>query len=248
MPRPADRSRCRMSLSIAHLVNLQAHPRPRPLVAFDLDGTLIDSRLDLAHAVNAMLHALGRPELSLKQVIGYVGEGAATLVRRALAQGEPESPALFEQAIALFLDHYQAHLLDHTCLYPGVHELLQVAHHRAHCVLLSNKPEAMCRAILGGLGVAGLFDSICGGDTFAARKPDPLGLQTLIGRWQTAARYSLIVGDSGIDIRTGRAAGAWTCGVTYGFAPADFTLVPPDWRVDSAAAVAALLQEDWHGD
>lgn len=230
---------------------LRATPAGLRLVIFDLDGTLIDSRADLAASVNAMLAAMRRPALDESRVESLVGNGAAVLVRRALEIGATpgaEAPIRgaageddLKTGLELFLAHYERHLLDRTRLYPGIRAALVRLGARYRLAVLSNKPERMSRAILEGLGAAGDFDGIFGGDSFAARKPDPAGMSELMRRAGADPPASVMVGDSGIDIATGRAAGAWTCGVTWGFGAAGFAADPPDWQVDSPAELTALL-------
>jgi phosphoglycolate phosphatase len=184
-------------------------------IVFDLDGTLIDSRADLAQAVNHVLRTFGFAELSLDTVTGYVGEGARRLVQRALGR---EHEHRLEDGLELFIAYYGAHLLDHTRLYPGIAAMLrQLAQRGVVLSVLSNKPEAMCRAILDGLGVLSVFRAVLGGDSFPARKPEPAGLEHLRSLTGTSSENMLVVGDSLIDLRTARAAGVDFCGVAWGF-------------------------------
>lgn len=184
-------------------------------VVFDLDGTLIDSRADLAQAVNHMLRRLGLPQLSVETVTGYIGEGARMLVKRALG---PEHEHRLEEGLTIFMAYYGAHLLEHTQLYPGIAAMLrQLRQRRVRLSVLSNKPMAMSRAILDGLGVLPLFDAVLGGDSFSTRKPDPGGLEHLRACAGTPAHKLLVVGDSLIDLHTARAAGLDFCGVSWGF-------------------------------
>jgi phosphoglycolate phosphatase len=186
------------------------------LLVFDLDGTLIDSRLDLIHSVNAMLRFLDRPELPGDVVASYVGDGAPMLVRRAL--GDPQDEAFLERGLQYFLDYYREHKLDFTHLYDGVSEALQALRPRIMSVL-TNKPVVPSRAIVDALGIGGFFASVYGGNSFSTKKPDPQGLLAILQETGMAPEESLMIGDSSIDIVTGRNARLWTCGVTYGFAP-----------------------------
>jgi phosphoglycolate phosphatase len=215
------------------------------LLVFDLDGTLIDSRLDLVHSVNAMLRHIGRPELDGDVIASYVGDGAPALVRRAL--GETDDEVLLRRALEYFLGYYRLHKLDHTTVYAGIPEVLtglaQPSNgvHRLMAVL-SNKPVNPSRDIVQALGLGDFFVRVYGGNSFATKKPDPLGVQTILQETGMAAEEALMIGDSSIDVLTGRNAGLWTCGVAYGFAPHSLEEVPPDVAVDSPRELGELLR------
>jgi phosphoglycolate phosphatase len=209
--------------------NRRFDPHSMNLLIFDLDGTLIDSRLDLVHSVNATLRQFKRPELPGDIVASYVGDGAPMLVRRAL--GDPEDESFYKQALEFFLSHYRKHKLDHTTLYPGISEALaqmQSNGNQRKMAVLTNKPVNPSRAIVEGLGLARFFFRVYGGNSFATKKPDPLGVKTLLQETETTPDRAIIVGDSSIDVLTGRNAGILTCGVTYGFAPHTLGEIPPD--------------------
>jgi len=217
-------------------------PHAMQLVIFDLDGTLIDSRLDLIHSVNAMLRHLGRPVLPGEVVASYVGDGAPMLVRRAL--GDPDDEELFKRALEYFLAYYKEHKLDHTTVYAGIPEALQQLQAngtRRQFAVLSNKPVNPSRAIVEALGLGAFFAHVYGGNSFESKKPDPLGVRTILHETGIAPQNALIVGDSSIDVLTGRNAGIATCGVTYGFAPHSFREVPPDVVVDSPQELGKLF-------
>ena len=213
------------------------------LVIFDLDGTLVDSRLDLVHSVNAMLRNFDRPELPEAVIASYVGDGAPMLVRRAL--GDPTDEVFFKAALTFFLAYYRVHKLDFTHVYDGVKEMLAAIHAtngtQRQMAVLSNKPVNPSRAIVEALGMAEFFVQIYGGNSFATKKPDPEGARTIMQEVNTRPEETLIVGDSSIDVLTGRNAGLWTCGVTYGFVPQSLDLAPPDVTVDSPAEIAQVL-------
>lgn len=215
------------------------------VLVFDLDGTLIDSNQDLTASVNAALGQMGRPALSLEQVAAFVGNGVPALVERALAATGGASASEAATAVALMLGHYERHPLEATRLYPGVAELLPVLAARYDLAVLTNKPQAPAREILAGLGVAKNFIAIYGGDSFAAKKPDPMGLRAILGAETlgaaTAPAAALMVGDSAVDIQTGRAAGAWTCVVNYGFAARDWRPGMADWEIAAFGELRALL-------
>jgi phosphoglycolate phosphatase len=219
-------------------------PRRLRLLVFDLDGTLIDSRLDLIHSVNAMLRHIGRPELDGNLIASYVGDGAPALVRRAL--GDTDDEALLRGALEYFLGYYRLHKLDHTTVYEGIPEVLaELAHpsnglHRSMAVL-SNKPVNPSRDIVRALALNEFFVRVYGGNSFATKKPDPLGVLTLLQETSVSAAETLIIGDSSVDVLTGRNAGLWTCGVTYGFAPRSLQEVVPDVVVETPWELGELL-------
>lgn len=204
---------------------------------WDLDGTLVDSRADLAASMNAALGAQGLPALPLAAVMGFVGHGARDLVRGCLAGRGDE-----EAALAAFLDHYRTHLVVATRPYPGIPEVLESA--RAKCLrqaVLTNKPLEHTEGILAGLGLRGFFEAVVGGDSLPTRKPDPEGARSILAAWSLAPEAAVMIGDSDTDTRTARAAGLWSLGVAYGIAPATLAEPRPDACVDTAAELAEAL-------
>jgi len=186
------------------------------LYVFDLDGTLIDSRRDLAMSLNVLLVECGGSALPEGQVGRMVGDGAATLVARGFAASGIEPPT---DALPRFLAIYESHLLGCTRPYPGVPEVLDALHGHASLALLTNKPLGSTRRILEGLDLARHFDAdaIVAGDGAFPRKPDPAGLRYLMGRARIEASNTLLVGDSLIDWRTAQAASTRMCLAGYGF-------------------------------
>jgi phosphoglycolate phosphatase len=208
------------------------------LVVFDLDGTLADTKKDLALSVNAMREYMGLGPLPLESVTSYVGHGVTVLVERALGDKAPDGEV--ERGLAFFLDYYAHHLLDNTIAYPGVREALEGLGNRK-LAILTNKPTRLSRGIIEGLGLASYFFEIYGGDSFPLKKPHPMGIETLMSRAAIPAEKTLMVGDSDTDVLTGRNAGVWTCGVTYGFGPQALEEAGPDLLVDNLRDLPPLL-------
>ena len=220
-------------------------PHKIRLLIFDLDGTLIDSRLDLVHSVNATLRHMKRPELPDDVIASYVGDGAPALIGRALGQ-EAGDEKLVRSGLEYFLAYYREHKLDHTHVYEGISAALasmQNSHNGRprKMAVLSNKPVNPSRAIVEALGLGNFFPLVYGGNSFATKKPDPEGAQTILREMGSEPQETLIVGDSGVDVLTGRNAGTWTCGVTYGFAPHTLHDPAPDLLVDRPGELAELF-------
>jgi phosphoglycolate phosphatase len=212
------------------------------LVVFDLDGTLIDSRRDLADAANALIVELGGRPLSVDAIAGMVGEGAPLLMRRALAAAGLVTDV--RAALPRFLELYDERLLAHTRLYDGTREALEALAPQATLAILTNKPQHHTGRILDGLGIAPFFRWVVGGDTPHGRKPDPAGLNHLMAVAAAGTGETTMVGDSAIDMRTARAAGTRICLVRYGFG---FRVAAPELRGDemiagSAGELPALLR------
>ena len=213
------------------------------LLIFDLDGTLVDSRLDLVNSINATLRHLGKPLLPEEVIASYVGDGAPMLVRRSL--GDPDDENYVQSALEFFLLYYREHKLDHTYVYPGVKEALDAIHSSRNgdmsmCVL-SNKPVVPSRAIVDTLGLGQYFFQVYGGNSFHTKKPDPAGAQALLQEAGCRPEEALIVGDSHVDVLTARNAGTYCLGVSYGFAPHTFVEAPPDVLVESPEEIAEVL-------
>lgn len=200
------------------------------LAVFDLDGTLVDSVDDLAASVNHALAAVGLPPRTRAEVEGFVGEGARRLVERAVG-GRAE---LVEPALAAWHLHYEAHCLDRTRVYPGVDAALARAARRL--AVLTNKPGPLARKILAGLGLLDRFAEVVGGGE-APRKPDPAGLLGLVARAGAAPGDAVLIGDSVVDVETGRAAGVPVVAVAWGF------VRPEALRAAGAAALVARAEE-----
>ena len=211
------------------------------LVIFDLDGTLVDSRLDLANSINAMLRHSGRPELPCEVISSYIGDGAPMLVRRAL--GDPDQREVVGAALEYFMQYYREHKLDNTYVYDGVREALASIQSGSNgkssnatlgrtLAVLSNKPVHPSRQIVKAMGLEEFFFQVYGGNSFHTKKPDPAGVEALLSEAKVQPQEAMLVGDSDIDVVTARNAGIWSCGVSYGFAPHTFRAAPPDVMVD----------------
>ena len=216
------------------------------LVIFDLDGTLIDSRLDLVHSVNAALRHIGRPELPEHVIASYVGDGAQILIQRALG-GELVDEAIVRQGLEFFLTYYRAHKLDHTTVYEGIIDALAaierpVSGQRRKLAVLTNKPVIPSRAIIEALRMKKFFLQIYGGNSFATKKPDPEGARKLLEECRVRAEHAVIIGDSHTDVETGHNAGLRTVGVTYGFAPQSLADAKPDVIVDHPRELMELFR------
>jgi len=204
-------------------------------VAFDLDGTLVDSRADLAGAVNHVLRTLGLSERPPETLYGYVGEGARMLVERSLGAAHVDR---LDVALALFMERYA------TRPYPGIVEVLAALEARGVAAsVLSNKPEAMSRTILEGLDLAHHFVGIVGGNSLPSRKPDPAGLDHLRGLTATPRERTLLVGDSRIDVLTARAANVAFCGVAWGLSPETLAAAQPGRIIEHPAELIGVVEK-----
>jgi phosphoglycolate phosphatase len=212
------------------------------LVIFDLDGTLIDSRLDLANAVNATRAEMGKPPLEHSIVYSYVGNGAPVLIRKAMGPDAVEEDV--KRALEFFLSYYRDHAVDDTRLYPGVRESLEQLHGAGmQLAVLTNKPVRISEAIMDAMGLTSMLFRIYGGNSFEQKKPHPIGIDTLRAEAGVSAEQTWMVGDSIVDMQTARNAGVLACGVTYGFQPETLRECPPDLLVDRMEDFAARILE-----
>ncbi|HEY5055881.1 MAG TPA: HAD hydrolase-like protein [Acidobacteriaceae bacterium] len=215
------------------------------LVVFDLDGTLIDSRVDLANSVNATLAHLGRPSLPDAVIAGYIGDGVSMLVRRALGdpEGDTHDEEYVSEAITYFLDYYRDHKLDFTYVYEGVCEALEEIRAELPGVamaVLTNKPVRPSRDICAHFGLDKFFFQNYGGNSFHTKKPDPAGLLSLMAEARAVGDAGMVrpdetvmVGDSAVDVLTARNCGARSVGCLYGLAPHTLAAAGPDATVTS---------------
>lgn len=225
-------------------------PRPDPtadrlpfdLVVFDLDGTLVDSLQDLCDSANVLVTERGGAPLEPVQVGRMVGEGAAVLVERVIAaSGIVIDPAA---ALARYLEIYDGRLLRHTRPYPGIPEVLRDAATLVPLGVVTNKPLRAAVPVLEGLGLAGFFREVVGGDGPHPKKPNPASLLAMMAAEGVSAARTLLIGDSAVDLRTARNAGTRFCRARYGFGSHQFPedeIGPADWVVDSAFELPQVL-------
>jgi phosphoglycolate phosphatase len=228
---------------------------PRLLV-FDLDGTLIDSQIDLSNSVNAMLAHLGKPELPLAVIAGYIGDGASMLVRRAL--GDPEGGVhdteFVDEALTFFLDYYREHKLDFTYVYDGVVEALEAIRTDfpgTAMAVLTNKPVRPSRDICEHFGLNRFFFQNYGGNSFHVKKPDPTGLLALMAEASAlqpvaqpiGAGETVMIGDSDVDVLTARNCGARSIGCAFGLAPERLAAASPDVMAKTPAEWPERVRE-----
>ena len=213
--------------------------RSAELFVFDLDGTLIDSKTDLVNSVNATRASMNLGALSVETISSYVGDGAATLIKRALPSA---TEAQLEEALRYFLAYYREHMLDATTLYPGVREALDELHAAGKpMAILTNKPVKFSVTLIERLGLRGHFFKIYGGNSFPEKKPHPGGLQALMEERSTGPERPVMIGERAVDVQTARNAGALACGVTWGFQPETLVTTPPDLTISDLRELSLLV-------
>ena len=212
----------------------------KPVLIFDLDGTLVDSKADLAASVNHVRHKFHLPDLTMEHISGLIGGGAPDLIRKALGPEVPESE--LDPALRLFLTYYRAHMLDRTVLYPGVRETLDRLQD-FRLAVLTNKPVHFSCSMLDGLGIYRYFSAVYGGNSFPNKKPNPVGIHRILSDTRGHREKTWMIGDSSVDVLTGRNAGVRTCGVTYGYASDTFKQTPPDFEIDRFSELETLVRE-----
>jgi len=213
------------------------------LVVFDLDGTLVDSHRDIADATNAVIADLGGTPLEMAVVTGFVGDGAAVLIRRAMSRAGIDVD--LRDALRRFLVHYDARLLATTQPYPGMVDVLTTLRKTRRLAVLTNKPQQPSVRLLEGLGLMTFFDDVIGGDTAHGRKPDPAGLRAIISNAGATPAQTLLVGDSPVDRATARNAGTGICLARYGFGYRfdGSELDGTEHFIDEAAAIVELMEQ-----
>lgn len=208
------------------------------LIVFDLDGTLVDSSMDITNAINYATKELGLPRFSVSRIIELVGEGISRLVEKALPM---DLAGHSEEVLAKFLDHYSGHLTDHTRPYPGVEETLPILS-TYRKIVLSNKREDLSRRVLEETGLLRHFDMVIGSDTFREKKPSPMPILAVLEKFALHKNNAVIVGDSDVDILTGKRAGIYTIAVSYGYRSRD-ALREADHIIDRMDELVPLLRE-----
>jgi phosphoglycolate phosphatase len=213
---------------------------PVRALIFDLDGTLIDSKRDLIHSVNAMLGEMGRAKLNEETISGYIGHGAPLLVSRALGANAKEEE--LRRGLEFFLAYYEEHKLDTTCAYSGVSDaLVELSRKQVPMAVLTNKPVKISVRILEALGLASYFHVIYGGNSFETKKPDPFGAMKILKEFGAAPREAMVVGDSEVDVQTARNAGVIAVAVNYGFGVHDRAQHPADIYVEKLTDLVPLV-------
>lgn len=209
------------------------------LLIFDLDGTLVDTRRDLANSVNFALNALNLPALQIEEVMSYVGDGLKKLLDRSLPKDGLEN---IGEVIDIFREHYREHCLDFSGFYPGVVNILNYFQDKKMTVV-SNKPEEFTRLILEGLRIADFFKIILGGDSLPLMKPDPGPILHILDKLNASNEKTAIVGDGTTDIEAGKAANILTCAVTYGLKEKEVLLkMEPDFMIDDIVELKRIFE------
>jgi len=208
------------------------------LFVYDFDGTLVDTFADIANSVNLALAEMNIQSLSRETIRRNIGSGVVNLMSRSLEGSGCDD---VEMAVSFFQKHYNNHLLDQTKLYPNGREVVEHFSKKKNAIL-SNKPISFVEKILTELNFLSLFDSVLGGDSLSERKPNPMGLQLLMKNLNCHVKEVLMIGDSAIDIETGKHAGVITCGVTYGLGdPSSLRDSKPDYLIDNLSSLKSLF-------
>jgi phosphoglycolate phosphatase len=208
------------------------------LIVYDFDGTLVDTLFDIADAVNLSLSELGLRTLSRDTICKYVGKGVERLMEQSIKGTDCADLPL---AVKLFRKHYSENLMNHTRFYPFGREILDHFCNKKQAIC-SNKPEDFVRRILVSLESQNLFDAIIGGDSLKSKKPDPEGLLHLLDHFQCPPEQAVLIGDSPVDIETGKRAGVYTCVVNFGFGdPKEISMTEPDCSIDHLSELKNLF-------
>jgi phosphoglycolate phosphatase len=210
-----------------------------PVLIFDLDGTLVDSKKDLTSSVNHVRSTFHLPELTEHEISTFIGDGAQMLIQRAL--GAEAAPADVHSGLQLFLSYYREHMLDQSTLYPGVYETLERLED-FRLAVLTNKPIRFSRTMLEGLGILHRFAAVYGGNSFERKKPDPVGIFQILTDTNGQPEKTWMIGDSAVDVLTGRNAGVKTCGVSWGYATDSFKATPPEFLIHRFEELEELVR------
>ncbi len=212
---------------------------PLKLVIFDLDGTLIDSSIDITNAINYAIEPYGVPLVTVREAISLLGEGISRLMDKVIEkEGIKADRGLL---IDRFLCYYSTHLVDNTTVYPGVRETLaQLEAYRK--AVISNKRESLSVEIVEKLGLAAHFDVVVGSDTTNERKPSPMPIRHVLSGLGISPEEAVIVGDSNYDIEAGKSAGIMTIAVTYGYRPPE-SLQGADFIINKMDELEGVLKK-----
>ena len=209
------------------------------LIIFDLDGTLVDSRKDIANAVNFTLRELGLEEKNIQEISSYIGTGVSDLIKKSLDENRDD---LFKKALSVFEKYYREHPLDTTRLYPGVKDVLEYFKNKRK-VIVTNRKYEFAVLILKTLNVYGYFEEILGGDNLGCLKPSSCNLENVMHKLHMDKEKTLIVGDMDIDILAGKRAGIITCAVTYGIGKKeDILKAKPDYIIDDILGLEEIIK------
>ena len=208
------------------------------LFVYDFDGTLVDTFQDIANSVNRTLTEMKLQPLGQETIRQNIGRGVVNLMTRSLTGSKCNN---IEIAVSLFQKHYNHHLLDQTKLYPNGRKIVEHFSNKKNTIL-SNKPVVFIEKILGAINFLSPFDSILGGDSLSEQKPNPIGLQFLMKKYNCPAKKVLMIGDNAIDVETGKRAGVITCGVTYGLGnPNLLRDSKPNFLIDNLSDLKSLF-------
>jgi phosphoglycolate phosphatase len=210
------------------------------LIIFDLDGTLVDSRRDIATSVNELLARMGRRQLPPDQIYGFIGNGVRVLLERVL--GGTQTETALDTAQEHYLSIYRRHLLDTTIPYPRVPETLEALRPGVKMAVLTNKPTPESLAVLQGLHLESYFCQVHGGESFPERKPNRAGVDRLIESTGARRDQTLMVGDSRVDFETARNAGIPVSLVTYGIGASDVGALSPDYVMDDFEELLTIVR------
>lgn len=212
--------------------------RKTSLIIYDFDGTLVDTLFDIADSVNLSLVDLGLPQLPRKTIRKYIGKGVERLMAQTL-EGSPFTD--IPRAVALFKKYYSENLVKHTDFYPHGREILEHFRNKKQAIC-SNKPEIFVRKILESLDGLQYFQAIIGGDSVKTKKPHPEGLDLILKKLKVSPDEAVLIGDSPVDIETGKRAGVYTCVVNYGLGlPEEIAAASPDCSVDCLSKLKGMF-------